>query len=638
MGRVCSHDCWWRQEHQPRPPSVLPDQSDLVAGSIPDAHEQAAKIYRPLQIWETRLIELHPGQPKDRITCRLLTADIIDSEGFGVRELNGIVYYDALSYSWGYPEMTYLLLVNNYTFLVTEVLATALMHLRDTTEPLYLWIDAFCINQQDLEEKAAQVKNMYRIYQKSNRVLAWLGQEDPWSFLAFRLLDEARQMEGVQWQEDYSELSEYSSQPRYPDVIRTEESSDGIYHSPQCLDPLMKAHNALLNIFNRPWFERTWVRQEVYASNQLIVQCGTLRTTKEKLFLDWKSSREKIEKNCLRLCETCLQEEDYLVKLNNLAQGPSRFNENNDTAGDVLTSTLSDGTGFGASDDRDRVYGVLGMIRGETGMESIRNFPIDYNKSTSEVYQDVVRFCIQSDHSGDFPRKAQYVIRDLALRILTKFEVRPDRAVDMPSWAIDWREPNRVVRSALGVLVENSESSSFRYRFPEEVLHNLATIEANREDKRVSSDTHTELGKLRLKGYRFGTLHGMTLNASQRQISLPPQSYHWQAIEPLLASGFYTLTKVKLMIEEPIDREAATEIIPLAIVPGLSADGDLVVFLQGGSDIPFLLRQVGEGCYNLLGVAWMYYGTMNIGKEPRYSVDNYWQTLIDGGTQDFCLV
>ena len=95
---------------------------------------------------------------------------------------------------------------------------------------------------------------------------------------------------------------------------------------------------------------------------------------------------------------------------------------------------------FGTSDDKDRVYGVLGMVNNNelrasvdlygTGPRpprpSMRDFPVDYSKSVSEVYQDVVDFALSYDDN---------------LYILCRYEARPDPSPDLPSWAVDWRKP-----------------------------------------------------------------------------------------------------------------------------------------------------------------------------------------------------
>ena len=40
-----------------------------------------------------------------------------------------------------------------------------------------VWADAICINQQDLLEKNSQVAMMRSIYQTSEQVIVWLGEE-----------------------------------------------------------------------------------------------------------------------------------------------------------------------------------------------------------------------------------------------------------------------------------------------------------------------------------------------------------------------------------------------------------------------------------------------------------------------------
>jgi len=45
--------------------------------------------------------------------------------------------------------------------------------------PRYFWMDAICINQEDLSERSAQVSLMGDIYRTSRATLIWMGSEDP---------------------------------------------------------------------------------------------------------------------------------------------------------------------------------------------------------------------------------------------------------------------------------------------------------------------------------------------------------------------------------------------------------------------------------------------------------------------------
>ncbi|KAG8423675.1 hypothetical protein J3459_008407 [Metarhizium acridum] len=67
-------------------------------------------------------------------------------------------------------------------------LAEALGHLPYADSHAVLWIDAVCINQQDLDERARQVSLMAEIYASAERVLAWAGPSAPDSNVAVNLL------------------------------------------------------------------------------------------------------------------------------------------------------------------------------------------------------------------------------------------------------------------------------------------------------------------------------------------------------------------------------------------------------------------------------------------------------------------
>lgn len=96
--------------------------------------------------------------------------------------------FEALSYAWGSTKK----LVDVYvgetgcqTIQVTRNLADALPYLRHQEKPRVLWIDAICVNQQDLGERSSQVKRMPDIYSKATRVV-WLGLESKDSALALK--------------------------------------------------------------------------------------------------------------------------------------------------------------------------------------------------------------------------------------------------------------------------------------------------------------------------------------------------------------------------------------------------------------------------------------------------------------------
>lgn len=115
----------------------------------------------------------HPVQPSDRLHWRRTTNDM-------PRYIWGD--YFALSYTWGSPENKATILLDGHEFKVTRNLEDALRSLRDCKvlpEQGLLWVDALCINQDDLSERASEVQRMQSIYVSAVDSIVYLGSGDP---------------------------------------------------------------------------------------------------------------------------------------------------------------------------------------------------------------------------------------------------------------------------------------------------------------------------------------------------------------------------------------------------------------------------------------------------------------------------
>ena len=91
----------------------------------------------------------------------------------------------AISYMWGDAVATETVYVDERRFEVRPNLSALLQQLwkRGATDPAYdehYFVDAICIDQDNLTERAAQVTFMGRIYEKAEAVIFWLGS-DPWT-------------------------------------------------------------------------------------------------------------------------------------------------------------------------------------------------------------------------------------------------------------------------------------------------------------------------------------------------------------------------------------------------------------------------------------------------------------------------
>ncbi|KAF4956131.1 hypothetical protein FSARC_11661 [Fusarium sarcochroum] len=91
--------------------------------------------------------------------------------------------YEAVSCSWGGEDgndtLRHPIYVGDYwdILLQTQNCQAMISYLRPLTGIRMLWVDAICVNQQDLEERGNQVAKMGQIYSECFQVILWLGDD-----------------------------------------------------------------------------------------------------------------------------------------------------------------------------------------------------------------------------------------------------------------------------------------------------------------------------------------------------------------------------------------------------------------------------------------------------------------------------
>jgi hypothetical protein len=117
----------------------------------------------------TRVILLQPNPKRDADLRCSLKESLLDLPAAETR------VYNALSYIWGANTGTRPLFCDDKSILITPNCESALRHLRHARRVVTLWVDAICINQEDLIERAQQVSLMAAIYRQAHEVIIWLG-------------------------------------------------------------------------------------------------------------------------------------------------------------------------------------------------------------------------------------------------------------------------------------------------------------------------------------------------------------------------------------------------------------------------------------------------------------------------------
>ncbi len=324
---------------------------------------------------EIRLLTIHPGKRDKAVQCDL-----------NVVQFEEALPYEALSYTWGDPAMTAPILIRGTSFNITANLHSALLHLRHEVLPRTLWIDAICINQQDLAELGDHVQRMRLIYQTASRVLVWLGEASHDSGLAMELVARIGAARAAQNQIDAREDISY-----FEDDL-----------------PDNKTRRAALNaLFRRPYWERLWVLQEfAVAAAPPLLGCGDRWISSSHLDDFAREVYGLYDYNIERILEG-----DSFESLDNLL----RLRDRDPT---YLTKLLwSTRRTSKATRPHDHVYALLGLVNKEASDAIL----VDYEKHEIQLFKEVAAFCLETDRNLDVLYAA------------------PERhQLELPSWVPDW--------------------------------------------------------------------------------------------------------------------------------------------------------------------------------------------------------
>jgi hypothetical protein len=100
--------------------------------------------------------------------------------------------FEALSYTWGdFSDKVPIYLGEHLVLPVSPNCLDALKALRRRNKARFMWIDAICINQNDLEERSSQVRLMARIFASASSTIIYLGQHTASSRIVFQELLQA---------------------------------------------------------------------------------------------------------------------------------------------------------------------------------------------------------------------------------------------------------------------------------------------------------------------------------------------------------------------------------------------------------------------------------------------------------------
>jgi hypothetical protein len=184
---VCSEDI------QPTDDRERPEihNEDWDCESIYKAHP----LSQPNSIRVLNILPSTCPDMTDDISCCLSVISLDPppfSWAFGFFELDISLDYRAVSYVCVPSSVTRNILIDDKRSVVRANLWDFLAEARREKYTGSLWMDAICINQEDIEERSSQVANMGLVNSKATCVWAWLGlgtERQLWAFQDIALVD-----------------------------------------------------------------------------------------------------------------------------------------------------------------------------------------------------------------------------------------------------------------------------------------------------------------------------------------------------------------------------------------------------------------------------------------------------------------
>ncbi|KAJ9612338.1 hypothetical protein H2200_003935 [Cladophialophora chaetospira] len=330
-------------------------------------------IREPLKETQIRLIELVPDSWYEPLRAKLHSFDLDNAPAFY-----------ALSYVWGNPEVDDTILLGDQTFKrerITANLHAALTQMRRHDTARFIWVDALCIDQQNLQERNHQVQIMGTIFASAAQVVIWLGEATQHSSFGLQTLQYIA--EGKAFEDN----PPWKSKP--PEVIQM----------------------GLIDVLRRAWFHRIWTVQEAALSS-----CKTVMICGDGSFCEWSADPASVslfirglkfaavtpdwnENGFAGSRDLGLAAVDLTGIITLLGQQLQQALKRRGVKAAALEPDLLDIAyevkDKQSTDPRDRLYAILGLaeIRGADNVHQLRP---DYAKSLHQVHEEFRQILLEA--------------------------------------------------------------------------------------------------------------------------------------------------------------------------------------------------------------------------------------------------
>ena len=563
--------------------------------------------YSALGPSEIRLVQIKRRYDElQPVRCRIIHTTLSRC-----RALDSFFLYKALSYVWGGPRREIVLcgdaaVNSDFEDIDTSIsisanllsaLKTISLQPLENDQPFHMyWIDALCINQNDVTERAYQVRLMKEIYSTAKEVVIWLG---------------GRELENrIQFMRAGPEIVVSLANNKETVLARRDLWLQG-----------------LVPLLTQPWFRRIWVIQEVAVSREIKIICGDLEVRWSEFInvASWVHSRQVNPPRLREFCDSVRMIEGLRhvyqkrkdpkfrcnsCKTNDFARGLAEPKE----LLDLIIATQH----YESSDERDKIYALLGIASYLEQDSVSRKVEVDYRISPEQVLVNVGQLYIK----GFRP-----------LRIFDSLENSISSGTDRPSWIPLWNAPrdhrclsqlcptSYHLRQDYRAIVRQ-ESSQHHIKLGGKLIDNVAYVLRD-FSKLMSSDRNMIVPPIILNEWNNSV--GCTINECFDPMADPVSKLLKLAQPERMYRGGVTgstIADISTLQRELCDQRVVivTKRGYIGIAPQLVEVGDRVA-LFAGSPLPFVLSkrkgEAEETCWILKGQCFIRGDDLNYLMENR---------------------
>ncbi|GFF23708.1 hypothetical protein IFM58399_00403 [Aspergillus lentulus] len=350
--------------------ALMDASSDTSSFNITDYEWRDGYKYQPLEPSKgIRLLKLFPGKKESPLEGILFPTSLDAGDE-----------YIAVSYTWGPALKPYRIRTEEGDIPIPASLYSALRQVRRLDETVLVWADAISIHQTDKPEKVQQISLLPVIFQQAVQVFGWVGERADQSELAIKSL---RTM----------------NDPKKENAI----SAFG-----------QEKWTAISKLFQRPWFMRSWIIQEVILARDLIVHCGSDHIRWEDLYEAVKNCQAHAEKSIKSLDIPTMRDMSTILSLGETRHGYRQLEKTYN-----LLDLFELFHHAKATFKRDRLFTLLNVAADAADSPKLKP---DYKSSLEDI---VCRYASEFVH-----RK-----KTATLLYRGRISSQPER---FPSWIPDW--------------------------------------------------------------------------------------------------------------------------------------------------------------------------------------------------------